>query len=194
MKWFYFIFMGVFITVIITIFVVLDIKNSSGNYSKDLNRIINRKVKYDRLIKISYSNSGDMRGNVENLIIDVDEKIIKYRYSEGFNVPVLVTEYSISDADIDNLNEMIKKYNFPAWTNLPLSKMVVYDAPSKNLSFTYDNSKIGGDNLVWFDIDYDTLIPSDGFILLHEFTDYMYSLMKEDNLINTYTEEDEFDY
>ena len=152
--------------------------------------LIKKSIKTDKLISINYSNSGDMRGNVENLIIDVDEKIIKYRYSEGFNVPVLVTEYSISDADIDNLYEMIKKYNFPAWTNLPLSKMVVYDAPSKSITLTYDNSKIGGDSRVWFDIDYDTLIPSDGFILLHEFTNYMYSLMKEDNLINTYTEED----
>ena len=190
MKWFYFIFMGIFITSIITIFIVYDIKNSSGDYSKKLNRIINRKVMYDRLIKIDYSNSGNMRGNVENLIIDVDEKIIKYRYSEGFDIPVLVTEYSISDEDINYLNEMIKKYNFPAWSNLSLSKMVVYDAPSKSITLTYDNSKIGGDSRVWFDIDYDTLIPSDGFILLHEFTDYMYSLMKEDNLINTYTEEE----
>ncbi len=126
-------------------------------------------------MKISYSNSGDMRGNVENLIIDVDEHVIKYRYSDGFDIPVLVNVYSISDEDINNLNEMIKKYNFPAWSNLPLSDIVVYDAPSKSITFTYDNSRIGGYSYVSFDIDYDTKIPSDGFTLLHEFTDYMFN-------------------
>ena len=192
MKWFYFIFMGVFITVIITIFIIFDIKNSSGDYSKDLNKIINRKVKYDILIKIDYSNSGNMRGNVENLVIDISSHVIRYRYSEGFDIPVLVTEYSISDEDINNLNEMIKKYNFPAWSNLDRSDMIVYDASSKSISLSYDNSKIGGSNYVDYDIDYDTKIPSDGFILLNEFTDYMFSLLNDENFIDSYTEIEDY--
>ena len=190
MKLFYSLFMFCFVSIIISIFVIYDIRNSSGDYSKSLNRIINRKVKYDKLEEISYSNSGNMRGNVENLVIDISSHVIRYRYSEGFDIPVLVTEYSISDEDINNLNEMIKKYNFPAWSNLDRSDMIVYDASSKSISLSYDNAKIGGSNYVDYDIDYDTKIPSDGFILLNEFTDYMYSLMKEDNLINTYTEKD----
>lgn len=192
MKLFYSLFMFCFVGIIISIFVIYDIKNSSGDYSKSLNRIINRKVKYDKLMEISYSNSGNMRGNVENLVIDVSENIIKYRYSEGFDIPVLVTEYSISDEEINKLNELIKKYNFPAWSNLPRSDLIVYDAPSKSINLSYDNSRIGGHSYVDYDIDYDTKIPSDGFILLHEFTDYMFSLLNDEYYINSYTEIEDY--
>ena len=122
MKWFYSLFMFFFVTIIIVIFVIYDIKNSSGDYSKKLNRIINRKVKYDKLMKISYSNSGDMKGNVENLIIDVDRQVIKYRYSDGFDIPVLVNVYSISDEDINNLG-LHYNFNIPNDDDYPLMIM-----------------------------------------------------------------------
>lgn len=131
-----------------------------------------------------------MRGNIDSIDIDIKKLILKSKYSQGVGENIVIKEYRITLSDIDALQEMIKKYNFVAWDDLEYDfNRVPLDASTPSLTFKYDNSNIGGSTFDSYNINFYNKIPADGYDLLYEFVKYMYSLEKEENLINTYEEE-----
>lgn len=189
MKWF-FISISALVVIICSIIIFVNKEDSTGPYSKELNKIINKKIKYDKLIKIDYDKSGDMIGSLESIRIDITKKELTYRHSSAHYEPISVEVYKISDDDINDLNNKIKEYNLPAWSKLKKSDMVVYDAASESIKLNYKNSTIGGDKIVWYTISFDSKIPLDGYPLLRNFKDLMYQLIKSNNLIKEYIEEE----
>lgn len=132
-----------------------------------------------------------MNGNIDMIDIDIKNLILKTRYSESVGIPIQVKEYKITEESVNKLIELIEKYNFVAWDGLPLdSEHIALDAPSKHITLTYDNSSIGLEKLKYYNISYNTKIPQDGYKLLNEFTNYIFSLKIDDNIINTYIEKD----
>ena len=188
-----FIISGICLTIIIAIVFIVYKNNNvnyNNNYSKELNKLLNKKVKYGELLGISYSDSGDMRGNVDSVDIDVNKLLLISRLSDGMEDNILVTEYKISKDDIAYLENMIKEYNFIAWDGLPFDiNRAPLDASTPNLTFRYNNSSIGGSTFESYNINFYNKIPNDGYPILHKFVDYLYSLEKEENLINSYEEE-----
>ena len=187
MKWIY---SGIVCAIIIIICVFFFMKkDDNSKYSKELNKIINTKIKYDKLEKIYYDKSGDMIGSLEEISIDVDKKALQYRHTEAHDIPVEVEIYQITDDDIKKLEKMIKEYNLPAWSKLPMSDMIAYDAATESITLRYDNAKVGGEKIEWYTISFDMEIPYDGYPLIRGFIDKLYSYIDKDNLIEKYIEE-----
>ena len=166
-------------------------EGKTEKYSKKLRNLINLKKDYDELLSITYSNSGNMNGNVDKVELIVKEKIIKVERKEYHSDPLQVVEYSVSEKDINELIDQIKEYNFPMWKDLPEdSEMFALDAPVRNMIFTYNNDKIGGHQTEWYTIDYDSKIPQDGREALLSFEKTLKEAIKEENKVKEYTEEE----
>lgn len=146
------------------------------------------KRKYAYLLTVTYSNSGDMNGNIDSITLDTTKKIIKKRYAAIHSDPIEVKEYKINIEAINSINKIIEKYNLPNLSKLPMGDLFAYDAPTKTLTFTYDNSKIGGSNYETYSINYYMKLSKKDIIHLNELTNYLNSLLKKDNLIKSYKE------
>ena len=152
--------------------------------------LIKKGIKTDKLISIHYSNSGDMNGNTDSTTLDVDKLTITTRYRAIHSDPLEVKEYKITKKDIDNITNIINKYKIPELSKLEMGDLFAYDAPTRTLSLTYDNSKIGGSFYETYSINYYMKLSKKQLNQLHELTNYLSTLLKEENIINEYQETD----
>lgn len=172
----------IIIVIILTYLVTAPlIKDKKSKYSKDLRKLLNNKIEYEKLLTVSYSNSGNMIGNIYEIDIDLSEKIIKEQSSLENGMPITVVEYKITDENVNDIDAMVRKYNFLGWNDLPLDEEnIVLDDSTVNLSF----KAIDINNKYQFtSISYDSKIPEDGYSLLKEYTDYIFSLLNDENKI-----------
>lgn len=180
------------ITVVIFIIIssiIFISHKGTDKYSNELNKIINTKIKYDKLERIYYDRSGDKIGSLEEISIDIEKKTLQYRHRNSQDMPVEVEVYRITNNDIKTLKQWISKYNLPAWSKLKLRNITTYDAASENITLRYDNSSFGGDDIEWYTISFDMEIPDDGYPLIRGFRDKMYSYIDSNNLIEKNIEE-----
>ena len=170
-----------------------DVKNNNYNneYSKELNELINKKIQKDKLKEITYSDSGNMLGNIYEISLDIDSKILKLREREEHSNPVKVKEYVISDEDITMLIDYINKYNLPAWKYLPDSEEYILDGSIPRLYLEYNNEAIGGKKLEGYGIDYGSIMPDDARKILNDFTKSFQNLLNKYEINKEYIEEDE---
>lgn len=187
MKWFY--ISIIIIVICICTFIIINNKNSNGIYSKELNRIINKKIKYDKLLNINYNKSGDMVGSIESIIVDIDNKELTYKHRSYYDENIKVEIYNVSDDNIKNINELIIEYNLPAWSKLKLSDLVVYDGATEDISLNYDNTKINGNSMEIYNISFSYKLPNDAYPILRNFKNNLYLLINNDNLVNEYYED-----
>lgn len=146
------------------------------------------KRKYGHLLTVTYSNSGDMNGNIDSITLDTNKKTIIKRYAVMHSDPIETKEYKITDEDIENVNEIIEKYKLQNLSKLPMGDLFAYDAPTKTLTFIYDNSKIGGSSYESYNINYYMKLSKKDINHLNELTNYLSKLLKEDKLIKSYEE------
>ena len=144
--------------------------------------------KCDKIISISYSNSGDMLGNVDSTTLNEDKMIMTTKYATTHSDPIEITEYRVSKEDIEKINAIIKKNNIHKLSKLPMGDLFAYDAATPILTITCDNSKIGGSSLEFYSINYYMKLSKKNREQLKEVTDNLFSLKKEENKIKTYTE------
>ena len=174
----------VFIVLIGFITYKLVNKDSKPNVVKtELDKLKEKKVDKNKLVSIHYSNSGNIRGNIYYIDLDIDSMIISEQKSDSHNEDINVKEYKVTEEDINKIKEEIDKYNFPAWYDLPMSDMIIYDAPSQSISFNYDNKK--------YTVYFDRKMENDTKKVLINFRDYYKSLIKEENKVNEYTKKRE---
>ena len=69
-----------------------------------------------------------------------------------------------------------------------MGDLFAYDAPTKTVSFTYDNTNVGGSAYESYGINYYMKLSKKQRNELNELTSYMFSLVREDNLIDSYEE------
>ncbi len=141
-------------------------------YSEELSRLINKNIKLGNLLRIAFIQSNDSETN-DKIEIDILNSTIT------FNFNYKETKYEINKINILHLKKIIKKYNLPAWANLPMGDLLALDAPTKMIVLYYDNSKVGGAHLESYPINFYSRIPEDGFNYLNKFLDYILSLKKE---------------
>ena len=172
----------IIIVIILTYLVTAPlIKDKKSKYSNDLRKLLNNKIEYEKLLTVSYSNSGNMIGNIYEIDIDLSEKIIKEQSSLENGMPITVVEYKMTDENVNDIEAIVRKYNFIGWKDLPLDEEnIVLDDSTVNLSF----KAIDSNNKYQFtSISYDSKIPEDGYPLLKEYTDYIFSLLNDENKI-----------
>ena len=159
------------------------------NYNVSLKKLMNKKKEQNKLLEISYSNSGNSLGNLEKHTIDIDNLILTTEIAEMHSIPIEVTEYTITKEDIEYLTDIIEKYNLPAWSTLEIdTDHIALDAPTKTITLTYDNSKEGGYKK-WYSISYDMKLPKEGYDILNNFKSYIISKETEENIIKSYKKE-----
>ena len=173
----------IIIVIILTYLVTAPlIKNKKSKYSNDLRKLLNNKIEYEKLLTVSYSNSGNMIGNIYEIDIDLTEKILKLQSSQENGMPIVEVDYKITDENVNDIEAIVRKYNFIGWKDLPFDEEnIILDDSVTNLRF----KAIDKDNKYQFtSISYDSKIPEDGYPLLKEYTDYIFSLLNDENKIN----------
>jgi len=180
------------IAIVLMVFAFIKGKTKEeSKYSKELEKILKEKVEVDKLLSATYSNSGDMLGNIDSTTVDAENLKVVTKYANMHSDPIQVKEYKITEEDVKKIDKMIKDDNLLALSDLEIDETkFAYDAPSRVLSFDYDNSSIGGSRYKSYSINYIYAIPEDGYPLINAVKDYILSLCKEENLIKEYTEEE----
>ena len=69
-----------------------------------------------------------------------------------------------------------------------MGDLLAYDAPTKTITLTYDNTNIGGSSYETYSINYYMKLSKKQLIQLNELTNYMFSLIKEENKLKEYQE------
>ena len=172
----------------ITLTIILICLIGTVMIGRKMNIMFQKKIKHDKLLSITYSNSGDMNGNVDSTTLDTEKMIITTKYATMHSDPIEITEYSISKENIEELNNIIKKNHILELSKLPMGDIFAYDAPTKTLNITCDNSQIGGSSYDTYSINYYMKLSKKNYEQLKEVTDYLFSLLKKDKKINNYTE------
>ena len=147
-----------------------------------------KKIRYGNLLSVTYSRSGDMNGNVDSISLDTKKLLITTKYAVMHSDPLEVKEYSVTDKEVYKLSSMVDKKKLLELSKLPMGDLFAYDAPTTTLSFTYDNSDIGGSSYDNYSINYYMEFSSSDRKKLKEFTDYLFSLVSEERLKRSYKE------
>ena len=159
-------------------------------YSDKLKELINKTINYDSILTIIYSSTGGMFGGVRRNILDIEKKIMTIENKEWYNSPMNVTEYSISDEDIEQILSYVDKYNFPAWHILEIDPFFIsMDAGDTTLTFEtiYENKKD------YYKINFNDNMPMDARRYFNEFIDIFFDLAKEENKVREYVKNEEVD-
>ena len=176
---------------IVTYIEIKDKKNNPNGYSRKLLNLINKEPTYDKLLRVRYSNSGDMNGNIDTIELDIINKKVTTEYRAEMGDPIKVVEYSVEDKTIENIQEDINKYNFPMWKDLKLNyEMVALDAPTETITFIYDSSKLNRSTVDTYTINFDMEIPEDGGKYIQNFKEKIFKLKNKSNKIKEYNRED----
>jgi len=170
-----FIIGGVLFLLFISFLIYHYFKHNQKYLSK---KLLNKKINYDRLIEITYSNSGDSNGNIDFLIIDLLRKSLKTEYKIYHSDPLLIREYEYPK-DINNIVDKIKEYNLFAYRDLSINpNNIALDRAIKSLTFVCDNSKINGKDKEYYTIDFNMDIPKEARNRLNEVLNSILSYKK----------------
>ena len=141
-------------------------------------KLLKKKINYDKLIEITYSNSGDSNGNIDYLVIDLLKKELRTEYKIYHSDPLLIREYEYPK-DINNIVDKIKEYNLPAYRDLSINpNTIAMDRAIKTITFVYNNKDINGKNKEYYTIDYNMDIPKEAKTRLNEVVDKILSYKK----------------
>lgn len=155
------------------------------NENPELRKLINTKIEHGEYEKISYSSSGDMNGNVDEMTLDIANRKLITRYAAIHSDPIEVVEYEIPQEEIDKIIAKIDEYNFVAWSTLEKNEeLIALDAATTYMTITCNN-KSGKE---WYQIYYDSKFPDDGWSIFSNFSRDFFDLVNKGEKINSYKE------
>ena len=163
----------------------MDNRNTT-KYSKELRKLLDKKIEHGEYVEVVYSSSGNMLANTDDWTLFIKDKVLEVRYSESHNIPVHVTKYKVSDKDIKEIITIIDNYNLVAFSTLKEQDIVVLDGP--NTYFEIGCAKDNG-RVERFTIGYLTDYPAGGREMVGEAEKKLFSFKKEENIIEEYDEE-----
>lgn len=172
---------------------MLYYKNGKLKKNITLKQLLSMKTDVGRLISVSYSCGGGMNGerNSIELTDDGEGPIIRTLKSGSAWLPARVHEYKAPENAFQIAGDYIVKYNLPRWSDLPLNEdFIALDAPSRTISFAFDNESIGGSMRDYYSVSFDDAIPDGGFSILNGFVKLLSSFVDPSSLIQTYLESD----
>ena len=158
--------------------------NDNNKYSKELTKIMNMNVSSGTIKKISYSCSGDMLGNIYDNVIDIESETLIVSEREVHNEPLTIKTYKVSKDDLNELKNIINKYNMIAWDNFPKeNKYEVLDACYPKVSIEFYLPKLHKDKYI--DLCTYQNLPDDALDIVLDLKKRITSLDQESNLIDT---------
>ena len=178
----------IIILIIIGIIIFILINKNKPNNQNELEKLLNRTIDHDKLLKVTYNSSGDSNGNKDIETIDVEKKILTKEYSPAIGTNLEITEYNVSEEDINKIQKIIDR-GILGLSGQPMSDEIALDAASTSYSFTYNNKNINNKSYEVYVIDYNTVLPEGSYDILKELRDIFNNIEKEENIIKTYTEE-----
>ena len=156
-------------------------KDNKEGYSIELIKLISKEKNYDKLIKVIYSSSGDMNGNIDRITLDIKNNLLIYEYKSIHSNPLKKEEYKVSENNVLDIEKYIEKYNFPMWKDLERREEFALDAPTTGILFIFDNRKINDNPYEEYYIDYEYQIPQDGREALYQLEEKLKSLKGQNN-------------
>ena len=176
-----------FIIIIGSIYMIFFKKEKVDDRVKLYNEIINSEYNHGPLTGIRYMDSSAYGGYHHEIDIElVDDKYIlrtrDINYEEDRNYKVV--EYSVSNEEFKEIEDIVKKYNLPRFTEFKEPEEHELDGNDVTIVLTYNSD----DNYESFAIDYEKMIPSEGYKVLHSIHDKMKMLIKSVNKIKEYKE------
>ena len=155
------------------------------NENVELRNLINKKMEHGEYITISYSSSGDMNGNIDEMILDIANRKLVTRYAAIHSDPIEVNEYHIPQEEIDKIIAIIDEYNFVAWSTLERDEeMVALDAATTYMTIICNNET----GKEWYQIYYDSKFPDGGWSIFSGFSRDFFDLVNKGEKTNTYIE------
>ncbi|MBR4421250.1 MAG: hypothetical protein IKS69_01790 [Erysipelotrichaceae bacterium] len=158
-----------------------------GTTIADLQKV---EMNYDHLLSVSANVMGGMEDTHQVRCLKLEDGIPVYveEITSDRSLPIRVCRYSVESETIwEEVNELIRKYNLPAWEDLPFDEeFIALDAPSTYINLAYDNSAVGGPKYESYTIDYDDVIPEGGYDILNQLRNILSTCKSEERMIETY--------
>lgn len=159
--------------------------NSKG----ELYKLMDKEVKHGEYLKIKYSSSGDMNGNLDTIELDVKTGVLTTQYAAMHSDPIEVNEYKIKQEDIDRIIAIIEEYNLVAWSELPQDDtMFALDGPTRMLEIECASLK-GSRVPDYYNIYSHTKFPEGGWDIYSNVIKELSNLINKGEKINSYTKE-----
>lgn len=159
--------------------------NSRG----ELYKLMDKEVKHGEYLKIKYSSSGDMNGNLDTIELDVKTGVLTTQYAAMHSDPIEVNEYKIKQEDIDRIIAIIEEYNLVAWSELPQDDtMFALDGPTRMIEI--DCASLSGSRVPDFYTIYShTKFPEGGWEIYSDFVKEIADLINRGEKTNSYTKD-----
>ena len=151
---------------------------------------LRRNVRHGEYIRISYSSSGNMLGNTDEVSLDIKDKELTTRFAQAHNEPIHVVKYKVEDNDVKDILEMIDSYNYLVLARRKTDKkMFALDGPATKVVITTNDKPIGGYSSNEHSIYYDYKLSSSEREKVREIEKKLHLFIKEDNKIDEFDEE-----
>ena len=159
--------------------------NSRG----ELYKLMDKEVKHGEYLKIKYSSSGDMNGNLDTIELDVKTGVLTTQYAAMHSDSIEVNEYKIKQEDIDRIIAIIEEYNLVAWSELPQDDtMFALDGPTRMIEI--DCASLSGSRVPDFYTIYShTKFPEGGWEIYSDFVKEIADLINRGEKTNSYTKD-----
>ena len=151
---------------------------------------LRRNVRHGEYIKITYSSSGNMLGNTDEVVLDIKAKELTTRFAVAHNEPIHVVKYKVDKKDVDEILEMIDSYNYLVLAKRKTdNSMFALDGPATKVSITTNDKPIGGYSSNEHSIYYDYKLSKSEREKVREIEKKLHLFVKEENKIDEFDEE-----
>ena len=146
----------------------------------DLETLKNMEIETGVLKSVSLHNDGMMMGQSHKVEVDFENKTIKSEDKQGFDKPYTTYYYSVTDDDLNKIQEFINNYNLPAWSKLELNPMMTPSDTQRMLIFEYQRENKTINRIIIYPF---SVMNEEERKIYNDFISYIYSLIKEDKII-----------
>lgn len=145
--------------------------------SATLEELINKKITDEKIESLTYSGGGGMQGGYFSTRLSFKEKELTTTNQEFHFTPTTVRKYSVPDEKLNEIREYIKKYNFPAWSEIREDEtMRPTDISVSTLSLCYPSYS--------YSISFITNFNKEESDIFFKLRDLVFEIAKDENLLD----------
>jgi hypothetical protein len=174
------------VTIIGVIYMFFFKKEKIADNVKLYNEIINSEYNHGPLTSIIWRDSSSYGGYYHSLELELtdDKYILKkkdFNYDENDKN---VIEYSVTDKEFKEIEDIVKKYNLPRFKEFKEPEEFELDGNDVTMNLYYNSN----DKYEAYSINYRLDIPKEGYEVLKSIKDKLEALTKSVNKIKEYKE------
>lgn len=97
-----------------------------------------------KLIKYSYSRSGDMRGSFygeEIILVDDNHAVLKCTSQNSYNATPEENRIDIDASVLEEIGKLCRRYHMKRWQRRKISRMFIADGASHSYDFYFEGGK-----------------------------------------------------